>query len=197
VSSWFSLVCLAVSVHGLIVDMAVVYSVTPELRVRLKKPFGVLIRGTFSETMSKLVGIVGGEKSPVVVGVGDTVSRNFQEYGVPAQLLITDNRRRRKRVKPMVFLGRAVVHVRNPAGVITEEAVAAVREALEGGGLVHVVVDGEEDLLVLVAVLYAPAGGLVVYGQPGEGVVVVRVTEAKRAEALGILKGMEIVRKAK
>jgi uncharacterized protein (UPF0218 family) len=38
---------------------------------------------------------------------------------------------------------------------------------------------------------------LVVYGQLGEGVVVVRVTEAKRAEALGILKGMEIVRKAK
>jgi uncharacterized protein (UPF0218 family) len=63
--------------------------------------------------------------------------------------------------------------------------------------LVHVVVDGEEDLLVLVAVLYAPVGGLVVYGQPGEGVVVVRVTDAKRAEALGILKGMEIVRKAK
>ena len=182
---------------GLKVDMAVAYSLTPELRVRLKQPFGVLVRGTFSETMSKLMGIVGGEKPPVVVGVGDTVSRNLHEYGVNARLLITDDRRRRRRVKPMVFLGRNVVHVRNPAGVITEEAVAAVREALEGSARVHVVVDGEEDLLVLVAVLYAPLGGLVVYGQPGEGVVVVRVTAEKRAEALGILKAMEIVRKAK
>ena len=189
--------CLLVSVHGLTVDMAVVYRVPLELRGRLKVPFGVLVRGTFSETMSALVGIVGGEKPPVVVGVGDTVSRNFQEYGVNAQLLITDNLRRRKRVKPVVFLGRSVVRVKNPAGVITEEAVAAVREALKNSAEVHVVVDGEEDLLVLVAVLYAPVGGLVVYGQPGEGVVVVRVTEAKRAEALGILKGMEIVRKAK
>ena len=177
--------------------MAVAYSLTPELRVRLKEPFGLLIRGTFSETMSKLVGIVGGEKPPVVVAVGDTVSRNLHEYGVPARLLITDNRRRRRRVKPMVFLGRSVMRVRNPAGVITEEAVAAVRKALEGSAQVHVVVDGEEDLLVLVAVLYAAEGGLVVYGQPDEGLVIVRVTAAKRAEALGILKAMEIVRKAK
>ena len=189
--------CLSVSVHGLTVDMAVAYRVPPELRGRLKVPFGVLVRGTFSETMSKLVGIVGGEKPPVVVGVGDTVSRNFQEYGVNAQLLITDNLRRRNRVKPVVFLGRSVVRVKNPAGVITEEAIAAVREALEGSAQVHVIVDGEEDLLVLVAVLYAPVGGLVVYGQPGEGLVVVRVTDAKRDAASGILKAMEIVRKAK
>lgn len=177
--------------------MDVVYSLTPELRVRLKKPFGVLIRGTFSETMGKLMGIVGVEKPPVVVGVGDTVSRNLHEYGVDARLLITDNRRRRRRVKPVVFLGRSVVHVRNPAGVITDETVAAVREALEGSGQVHVVVDGEEDLLVLVAVAFAAEGGLVVYGQLGEGLVVVRVTAAKRAEALGILKAMEVGGKAK
>jgi hypothetical protein len=175
--------------------MAVVYRVSPELRLQLKQPFGFLIRGTFSETMSKLLGIVSGEKPPVVVAVGDTVSRNLHEYGVPARLLITDERRRRRRVKPMIFLGRNVVRVRNPAGVITEEAVAAVRSALEGSAQVHVVVDGEEDLLVLVAVLYAPEGGLVVYGQPGEGIVVVRVTAEKRAEALGILKAMELFEK--
>ena len=61
----------------------------------------------------------------------------------------------------------------------------------------HLVVDGEEDLLVLVAVAFAPLGGLVVYGQPGEGLVVVRVTAEKRGEAWELLKGMEIVRKAK
>jgi hypothetical protein len=177
--------------------MAVVYSLTPELRVRFKKPFGLLLRGTFSVTMSKLLGIVRGEKPPVVVGVGDTVSRNLHEYGVAARLLITDNRRRRRRVKPVVFLGRSVVRVWNPAGVITDEAVAAVRSALEGDRLVHVVVDGEEDLLVLVAVAFAAEGGLVVYGQPGEGLVVVRVTAAKRAEALGLLKAMEVGGKAK
>lgn len=177
--------------------MVVVYSVTPELRLRLKVPFGRLIRGTFAQAMRELKAIVAAEAPAVVVGVGDRVSRNLVAYGVDARLLVTDNVCRRRRVAPAVFGGWRVVPVRNPAGVITDEAVVAVRSALEGSGRVHVVVDGEEDLLVLVAVVYAPVGGLVVYGQPGEGLVVVRVTDAKRVEALGILKGMEIVRKAK
>ena len=177
--------------------MAIAYSVTPELRVKLKKPFGLLIRGTFSETMNALGVIVGREKPPVVIAVGDTVSRNFSAYGVRAQLLITDNLRRRRRIAPVVFPARSVVHVRNPRGTITGEAVVAVRKALESDEQVHVVVDGEEDLLVLVAVLYAPEGSLIVYGQPCEGIVVVKVTAEKRVEAVGILKAMEIVRKAK
>jgi len=179
------------------VDMVIAYSLTPELRAKLKEPFGVLVRGSFAETMRELQRIVAAEKPAVVVGVGDTVSRNLDAYGVAAGLLVTDSLRRRRRVAPAVFAGMRVVCVRNPAGVITEEAVAAVREALASGERVHVVVDGEEDLLVLVAVAYAPLGGLVVYGQPGEGLVVVRVSAAKRAEALGILKGMEIGGKAK
>ena len=39
-------------------EMAVAYRVTPELRVKLKEPFGTLIRGSFVETMDKLEDIV-------------------------------------------------------------------------------------------------------------------------------------------
>ena len=178
-------------------DLKVAYSVTPELRVKLKEPFGLLIRGTSSKTMDALGVIVAGEKPPVVVAVGDIVSQNIHEHGVPAQLLVTDGKCKRRRVKPRVFPARRVVQVRNIRGTISDEAVVAMREALESSERVHLVVDGEEDLLALVAVLHAPLGGLVVYGQLGEGIVVVRITEEKRAEAAGILKAMEIVRKAK
>ena len=41
-------------------------------------------------------------------------------------------------------------------------------------------VDGEEDLATLPAVLAAPDGASVVYGQPGEGMVLVTVTDAVR-----------------
>ena len=61
---------------------------------------------------------------------------------------------------------------------------------------VHVVVDGEEDLLTLVAVLYAPEGSFVVYGQPYQGIIVVKVTPEKKAEAKALLNTMA-VRKAK
>jgi uncharacterized protein (UPF0218 family) len=67
---------------------------------------------------------------------------------------------------------------------------------LQGDEEVHLVVDGEEDLLTLIAVLYAPEKSWVVYGQPREGAVVVEVTPEKKAETAEILRGMD-VRKAK
>ena len=178
-------------------EMVIVYRVTPALRAKFKEPFGMLIRGSFAETISKIENIVKREKPPKIISVGDTVSRNFHEHQINPQLSITDNKRRRKKIKPRVFAGKKIVPVKNPQGTITEEAIKAIREALESDEHVHVIVDGEEDLLTLVAVLYAPEKSLVVYGQPYVGIVVVKVTPEKKAEAAEILKAMKTVRKAK
>ena len=177
--------------------MDIAYSVTPELRVKLKDPFGRLIRGSFAETMGKMENIVKREKPPKIVSVGDTVSRNLHEHQMNPQLSITDNKRMRRKIKPRIFTGKNVVHVKNPQGTITEEAITAIREALESDERVHIIVDGEEDLLALIAVLYAPEKSLVVYGQPYEGIVVVKVTPEKKAGAMELLKAMKTVRKAK
>lgn len=177
--------------------MAIAYSVTPELRAKLKEPFGMLIRGSFTQTMGEMKKLVKQEKPPKIVSVGDTVSRNLHENQMNPQLSITDNKRMRRRIKPRTFAGKNVVHVKNPQGTITEEAITAVKEALESDDRVHIIVDGEEDLLALIAVLYAPEKSLVVYGQPYLGIVVVEVTSEKKAEAAEILKAMKTVRKAK
>jgi len=52
-------------------------------------------------------------------------------------------------------------------------------------------VEGEEDLLTIVAVLCAPENSLVVYGQPHEGIVVVKVTEKTRETMRHIVDAME------
>jgi uncharacterized protein (UPF0218 family) len=177
--------------------MAVLYRVTPELRVKLKEPFGMLIRGSFAETMDEIEKIVKREKPSRIVSVGDRVSRNLHERQMNPQLSVIDNKCMRKNIEPRVFAAEQVVHVENPQGTITEGAIAAIRAALESDRHVQIIVDGEEDLLALIAVLYAPENSLVVYGQPYEGIVVVKVTSEKKAEAAEILKAMEIVRKAK
>jgi uncharacterized protein (UPF0218 family) len=177
--------------------MAVAYYVTPELRVKLKEPFGMLIRGSFAETMAEMENIVKREKPSKIISVGDTVSRNLHGCQISPQLSITDNQRMRRKIEPRTFAGKSVVRVVNPQGTITEEAVAAIREALESDEAVHIVVEGEEDLLTLIAVLYAPEKSLVVYGQPYQGIVIVKVTSEKKAEAEKILKAMKTVRKAK
>jgi uncharacterized protein (UPF0218 family) len=171
--------------------MAIAYRVTSELRVKLKRPFGRLIRGSFAETMNKMENIVKREKPPKIVSVGDTVSRNLHEHQINPQLSITDSKRRRRRIKPRMFTGKNVVYVKNPQGTITEESIRAIKRALESDERIHIIVDGEEDLLVLIAVLYAPEKSLIVYGQPYEGIVVVKVTSEKKAQAKEILKTMK------
>jgi len=176
--------------------MALAYILTPELRVRFKKPFGTLIRGSFAETMSKMDNIVKTERPPLIIAVGDTVSRNLNEHQLNPHLSITDNKRMRKKIKSRKFSTK-LLNVKNPQGTITEEAITAIKKALRSGERVHIIVDGEEDLLVLIAILYAPECSLVVYGQPCEGIVVIKVTSEKKAEVGEFLKAMKTVRKAK
>lgn len=171
--------------------MAKLYAVTPELRVKLKEPFGELIKGSFSETMAKMKELKEKEKPPKIIAVGDTVTKNLHDYDVGVDLAVIDNQCMRKKFQPVVYTAKAVT-VKNPQGTVTQEAIEAIKEALKSQEHIHIIVDGEEDLLTLVAVLYAPENSVVIYGQPYEGIVVVKVTPEKKAEAFEFLKAMEI-----
>jgi uncharacterized protein (UPF0218 family) len=52
-------------------------------------------------------------------------------------------------------------------------------------------VDGEEDLLTLVAIMVAPAGSIIAYGQPATGIVLVRVTPNKKNEIKALIDQMK------
>lgn len=178
--------------------MPIAYVITNELRTRLKEPIGQLTRGSFTETAEKLKSLMTGEeKPPILITVGDTVSNNLAENHLLPKLSVVDNKAMRRTIRPIPFTAKTVLHVGNPPGTITEEAVSAIREGLESQERVLIVVDGEEDLLTLVAIAYAPENAFVVYGQPNEGIVVVKVTTEKRREVIGILDSMKVARKAK
>lgn len=167
------------------------YSVTPELRTKFKEPFGALIQGSFDETMSKMKKLIEKEKPPKIISVGDVVSRNLHEYNLHPQLTIVDNKFLRTKSLPEEVAVEKTIRVENPQGTITQEAISAIKEALEKNEHTHIIVDGEEDLLTLIAVLNAPENAVVVYGQPYSGIVVVKVTSEKKAEAREFLKAMK------
>ena len=127
--------------------------------MKFKEPFGSLIEGTFEETMAKMKQLVDKEKSPLIISVGDVVSRNLHEHGLHPQTTIIDNKSLRNQTMPEKDSVEKTVHVNNPQGTITKEAIAAIKEAIEKNKHTHIVVDGEEDLLTLIAVLYAPQNG--------------------------------------
>jgi uncharacterized protein (UPF0218 family) len=171
--------------------MAVKYNVTPELRAKLKQPLGKLIRGSFVETMRRFRDMVDKEKPQNIISVGDTVSRNLAKNHFLPKLSIIDNKCMRKPVSPTLLAADKTVYVKNPQGTITEEAIGAIQDALKGNQHVKMIVEGEEDLLTLIAIADAPEDSFVVYGQPYEGIVIVKVTPDKKADTAKILKAME------
>jgi len=54
----------------------------------------------------------------------------------------------------------------------------------------QIFVDGEEDLAVLPAMILAPDASIIIYGQPDEGIVLIKVDEEMRNRAKDILKKM-------
>jgi hypothetical protein len=168
------------------------YALTATQRDSLKQPLGELIVGTVQECSSVLADVVAKEKPRILILVGDTVSRNAVQSGIEPDVLIIDKLEKRGRAAIFPFRGRRIIRTTNLAGRIEMDAWHAIEQAiLERNATVEV--DGEEDLLAIPAVLSAPNGSLVVYGQPSVGIVIIRVSEDKKSETRRILDSMERV----
>jgi uncharacterized protein (UPF0218 family)/phosphopantetheine adenylyltransferase len=80
----------------------------------------------------------------------------------------------------------------NKPGTVSAEAINASKSALSNyfktGTKQLIIIDGEEDLTALPAILLSPLGSVVLYGQMDLGVVVVSVTEEKKREVKEILR---------
>ena len=150
-----------------------------------------MIEGSFEETMERLKELVEKEKPSTIISVGDIVSHHMIEHGISLNVLVVDNKTMRKPIPPIVVDVDQTLYAKNPAGAITDGAWATIMRAVEQKGRVRVMVDGEEDLLTVVAVLSAPEDAFVVYGQPHVGIVVVKVTEEARKNMQRIVDSME------
>ncbi|HVB95543.1 MAG TPA: DUF359 domain-containing protein [Nitrososphaerales archaeon] len=161
---------------------------TPSLRRKLKKPLGRLFPAVDVRGEEFLALVTG---SSFVVTVGDRVTETLQETtGRSPDVFVVDGMERRSaREIPRIAHGSSI-KARNPAGRITKAALGAMKRAFAGEKPVMVLIEGEEDLLTIPAVIEAPLGALVFYGQPLEGVVAVNVDEKSKASARKILKQM-------
>lgn len=141
--------------------------------------------------MKRLWEKIAAEKPPVIVAVGDVVSMNLHAFGFNPQLSIFDGKSLRDQPMPEQAVVEKTVYVENPQGTITEEAEEAVKAALESKGHTHIVVDGEEDLLTLLAISYAPENAFIVYGQPYVGIVVAEATKTRKKQVKRFLNDMK------
>ncbi len=146
-----------------------------------------MIVGKPNETMPQLKQLVAQSRPTRIVTVGDVVTNEARAAGIKVDLGIIDGKTMRHESVQNVHAKQSILHTRNPAGTITEEAWKAVKNAMKKKGAT-IFVEGEEDLLTIPAVMEAPEGAIVVYGQPSEGIVIVTVTGQKKAELTKILE---------
>lgn len=125
-----------------------------------------------------------------VVTVGDKVTETVAGLGRVPDVQIVDGKENRKKRTPPKVKHVVSAKVRNPAGTITMEAMDGIREAFRGRKPARVLVDGEEDLLAIPAVIFAPLGARVYYGQPGEGIVMLKVDAAMKVRNRQLLMRM-------
>jgi len=124
-----------------------------------------------------------------VTAVGDVVSRATLLAGIAVDLRVIDRISMRKPTDHFNVKTEKTYHVTNPAGVITKGSWEVVKRAMKERDAL-ILVDGEEDLLTLPCIAESPDNGIVVYGQPSQGLIVVTTTVDVKEEAKQILSRM-------
>ena len=159
-------------------------SLPESVRPLLKRPLGKL----FSDKKAAFDHIR--KLHPVrLITVGDHVTADFLEAGIKPDVAIIDFLIMRfpadGKIKKVIDTYHVPTQrVKNPPSKITKELQDTVKNAVPP---LKIVVEGEEDLATLPAILMAPIGSVVAYGQPKEGVVLVEVTKEKKREISDIL----------
>ncbi len=156
-----------------------------ELRVELQKVHGELVS---EGEVKKYV------RGNFVITVGDVVTYTLLKLGLDINVAVVDYKTKRSEVifEDIKKFGDIFFKVKNPAGTITPELWKAVRDAIESKKRTRIDVEGEEDLAVLPAVLFAPQGAIVIYGMPNTGLVILKVKDEDKKSAMEIIKRMEV-----
>jgi len=164
----------------------VVLELPSGLRHELKEPLGRI----YTDTAALLA-----DAGDPIVAVGDMVTYHLIEARRVPDLALVDERTKRSVVDADVAAAingfDRTLSVDNPAATLTAELLTALREGIDSGETTLLDVDGEEDLATLPAVLAAPAGASVVYGQPDEGMVLVNPDETARDRVRSLLERMD------
>ncbi|MFO7834731.1 MAG: GTP-dependent dephospho-CoA kinase family protein [Halohasta sp.] len=163
------------------------------LRDAFKAPFGPVYTDT--DELLAAVDATAADAAvdePPLIAVGDVVTHHLLSADRQPAVAVVDGKTEREAVteataSTLADPDAATREVENPPGTLSGALLSALAEAIASPEPVRLVVDGEEDLATLPAIVAAPHGASVVYGQPGDGMVHVAVTDAATDEARALL----------
>lgn len=171
----------------------------PRAEPELKTPMGALYKGP--ETSPEVAMLAALEdidtSQSILIAVGDVTVSTLLNLDVVPDIGFVDGQTKREalpdedRVNLNAF--SHVLEASNPPGVLTPELNEAITTAVTLEQPTVVVVDGEEDLAPLFIHLHVPLHAVVLYGQPGVGVVVQQSSLETKARCRRLLELFEVV----
>ena len=144
-----------------------------DIIIELKKPLGQLYPD-FEDAIDEI------KSSEFLISVGDATFSNLTKYELYPNIGIIDNLIQRKNYNHDVIRADHILKANNPAGYITDDLWETIGQALElsdNGECYVIEVAGEEDLAVLPCILMANPETTILYGQPNEGLVLLKVSD--------------------
>lgn len=160
-----------------------------DLRKELRKPVGSVI-ADIAKIKDNLT------RDSLLITVGDIVTKSLRDINCIPDIEIIDFKTRRSSIDEKLISQYKKMNIktyRNEPGSIHKEVIdvylEAVRNCVTNRQKQTIIIEGEEDLLTLPAILLAPLRSLVCYGQFDlEAVIMVEVTEEKKKFIASLLE---------
>jgi uncharacterized protein (UPF0218 family)/phosphopantetheine adenylyltransferase len=165
-----------------------------EGRSGLKNPKGEVFESKMGPPEKLVVERIRTESPTLVITVGDVTSHTILQKGYTPDVMIVDGITKRG-IYEEKFSAVQEYRFYNPAAVIYPEAWSVIDTAIHDSKKSLITVDGEEDLMGFPAVLLAPNGSAVLYGQPDVGIVWIPVNDENKKLARDLLEDMPIIKK--
>jgi len=169
-------------------------------RQSLRRPFDTLLTGSQNHlgwASLKAKAILDKHPPFSTIAVGDIAVISLLQQKLHLNLAIVDLKTQRQQIfKNLSKLGLSSSNhltAINPPSTITPALITSLNQSFNQSlvspqSTQTILVKGEEDLAVLPAILLSPLNTAIFYGQPGQGLVHIRVTESSKQKALKLLQ---------
>jgi uncharacterized protein (UPF0218 family) len=170
--------------RGVLLPAFITLELPQDMRDELKRPLGPVINE------DQLEGFL--ESAGMVATVGDMTTATVHRFGFRPQMAVVDYQTKRSYdpwwKEATASVGDVTVFVRNPPATITSDLYNVVLKAWTSRSTTKLIVEGEEDMASLPAILHAPEGATVIYGIPDTGLCLVQVDEGARDVVCDVLR---------
>lgn len=154
------------------------YFLPEKNRTKLQQAFGKPLYGDISVVANQYNKFIKEKKYRRIITVGDYCSSHFK-----SDVKIFDRKVQRKVFNHQYQCAQTI---KNAPGTIQKEVWPAIKSAIKNK--TNLCVDGEEDLLVIPAVLQSHGKNLVIYGLPNQGICLIETLPQTKKEFRAFLK---------